>query len=78
MCGIAGYVDSRSADSAEDWAHTAQAMAAPLRHRGPHGAGVWTDPAAGVALAHRRLAVVDLSPAGHQPMTSSCGRWLLT
>jgi asparagine synthase (glutamine-hydrolysing) len=78
MCGIAGYVDSHSACGAEDWARTAQAMAAPLRHRGPDGAGVWTDPVAGVALAHRRLAVVDLSPAGHQPMTSSCGRWVLT
>jgi asparagine synthase (glutamine-hydrolysing) len=53
-------------------------MAAPLCRRGPDDAGVWTDPAAGVALAHRRLAVLDRSPAGHQPMTSSCGRCVLT
>ena len=53
-------------------------MAATLRHRGPNSSGVWTDPAAGVAFAHRRLAVVDLSDAGHQPMMSSCGRWVLT
>jgi asparagine synthase (glutamine-hydrolysing) len=78
MCGIAGFVDSRCAYSAEGWARTAAAMAAPLRHRGPDDAGVWADPAAGVALAHRRLAVLDLSPVGHQPMASSCGRWVLT
>jgi hypothetical protein len=67
MCGFAGFVDSRCAHSAERWAHTAAAMAAPLRHRGPDDAGVWIDPAAGVALAHRRLAVLDLSPAGLNP-----------
>ena len=78
MCGIAGLVDSRCAYSAEDLARTAEAMAAPLRHRGPDDAGVWADPAAGVALAHRRLAILDLSPAGHQPMASSCDRWVLT
>jgi asparagine synthase (glutamine-hydrolysing) len=78
MCGVAGFVDNRGAYRAEDWTHTVAAMAVPLRHRGPDDAGVWTDPAAGVALAHRRLAILDLSPAGHQPMTSSCGRWVLT
>src|SRR5215831_2333514 len=78
MCGVAGLVDTRCAYGAEDWARTAAAMAEPLRHRGPDGSGVWTDPAAGVALAHRRLAVLDLSTAGHQPMKSSCGRLVLT
>jgi len=78
MCGIAGFVDKRCAYNAGDGAHTAAAMVAPLRHRGPDDAGVWTDPAAGVALAHRRLAVLDQSPAGHQPMMSSCGRWVLS
>jgi asparagine synthase (glutamine-hydrolysing) len=77
MCGIAGFVANRFAYSADTWTRTAAAMAAPLRHRGPDGAGVWVDPEAGVALAHRRLAVLDPSPAGHQPMASSCGRWLL-
>ena len=78
MCGVAGFLDNRCADSAEQCAHTAAAMAARLRHRGPDDAGEWTDPAAGVALAHRRLGILDLSPAGHQPMTSSCGRCVLS
>jgi len=78
MCGIAGFVDNRCDRSAEDLGRTAATMAASLRHRGPDDAGVWVDPASGVALAHRRLAVLDLSPTGHQPMVSSCGRWVLT
>lgn len=77
MCGIAGFRDGHAAPGVEHWARTAAAMAAPLRHRGPDDAGVWADPAAGVGLAHRRLAVVDLSPAGHQPMLSASGRWVL-
>lgn len=76
MCGIAGFVDRRNAGSA-DYPRIAEAMAAPLRHRGPDDAGVWADPLAGVAFAHRRLAILDLSPAGHQPMISSCGRCVL-
>jgi asparagine synthase (glutamine-hydrolysing) len=77
MCGIAGFACRREY-SAEELDSIAAAMAEPMRDRGPDDAGVWTDPAAGVALAHRRLAVVDLSPAGRQPMTSSCGRLVLT
>jgi asparagine synthase (glutamine-hydrolysing) len=52
-------------------------MAARLHHRGPDDAGAWTDPATGVALAHRRLSVIDLSPAGHQPMLSASGRYVM-
>ena len=78
MCGIAGFLDGRRAYGSHYWADVVQAMMAPLRHRGPDDAGYWTDPTSGVALAHRRLAVVDLSAAGHQPMTSSCGRCVLT
>ncbi len=48
-----------------------------LAHRGPDDAGIWCDPGAGIALGHRRLAVLDLSPQGHQPMVSACGRYVL-
>jgi asparagine synthase (glutamine-hydrolysing) len=60
MCGIAGII------GAGDWLGTVEAMTETLRHRGPDGGGTWSVP--GVALGHRRLAIVDLSPAGHQPM----------
>ncbi len=78
MCGIVGFVDCRCANKEETISHTALAMATTLRHRGPDDAGVWTDATAGVALAHRRLAILDLSSSGHQPIQSSCGRWVLT
>ena len=52
-------------------------MADALRHRGPDDAGTWADAACGLALGHRRLAIVDLSPAGHQPMVSACGQFVI-
>jgi asparagine synthase (glutamine-hydrolysing) len=52
-------------------------MADQLVHRGPDDSGVWVDAEAGIALGFRRLAIVDLSPAGHQPMTSSDGRHVI-
>ena len=53
-------------------------MSAQLRHRGPDDEGVWADPEVGVALGHRRLSIIDLSPAGHQPMVSRSGRYVLS
>ncbi len=52
-------------------------MASALAHRGPDASGVWVDEAIGIALAHRRLSVLELSTAGAQPMTSACGRYVI-
>ena len=52
-------------------------MSAVLSHRGPDDFGTWVDAHAGIALVHRRLSVIDLSPAGHQPMLSASGRYVL-
>ncbi len=73
MCGVTGYwqVTGHSAEAAEA---IVGAMAQQIVYRGPDDSGVWVDEAAGVALAHRRLAILDLSPAGHQPMLSAGGR----
>lgn len=75
MCGLTGFAFA-SGPSAELEA-TARSMANRIRHRGPDDEGVWVDPAAGFALGHRRLAILDTSPAGHQPMISPNGRWVL-
>ncbi len=75
MCGIAGYYDPLHPASAQD--ATARAMAHAIAHRGPDGAGAWSDPATGIAFGHRRLAIIDLTPAGAQPMASADGRWML-
>ena len=53
-------------------------MAQAMAHRGPDGWGVWADPDAGLALSHRRLAIIDLTAAGAQPMVSSDGRWAIS
>ncbi len=76
MCGIAGLLDPGWRGTGEELAGLAQAMATPLAHRGPDDHGTWCDPAAGVGFGHRRLAVIDLSPAGRQPMASADGRWV--
>src|SRR5690606_11281360 len=74
MCGLAGFLSARPG---EPGLPRAQAMANAIRHRGPDDAGAWADDEAGIALGHRRLAIVDLSAAGHQPMLSSSGRYVL-
>ncbi len=78
MCGIAGLVDFDRGTPADALGAAASRMAARLAHRGPDDAGVWVDEAAGVALAHRRLSILDLSPEGHQPMTSADDRWVVS
>ena len=78
MCGIAGLIDPALVGATADLTGRARAMADALAHRGPDGAGVWSDADAGVALSHRRLAIVDLTPSGAQPMVSSDGRWVIS
>jgi asparagine synthase (glutamine-hydrolysing) len=78
MCGIAGLWEQRARSAPEALVHAAGRMADALRHRGPDAGGVWYDAAAGLALGHRRLSIIDLSPAGAQPMVSSCGRFVLS
>lgn len=73
MCGIAGLISGGRTPPA-----AAARMIGPIAHRGPDDEGVWTDDEAGVGLGHRRLSIVDLSTAGHQPMHSADGRLVLT
>ena len=77
MCGISGFLESCPANSAETLTSIALRMANTLRHRGPDDGGAWVDPRAGIALSMRRLAILDLSPAGHQPMQSASGRYMV-
>jgi len=76
MCGITGFW-REPAESAQVMTQWGDAMNRALQHRGPDDGGVWTDHAAGLVLANRRLAILDLSPAGHQPMISHCGRYVI-
>jgi asparagine synthase (glutamine-hydrolysing) len=72
MCGITSFLGAGPIDIT-----MAERMAAQISHRGPDDAGVWVDQAAGLAMVHRRLAILELSPAGHQPTVSPGGRFLL-
>ncbi|MFN3359627.1 MAG: asparagine synthetase B family protein, partial [Pseudomonas sp.] len=76
MCGLTGFWQPGGCRH-DGAAVTVRRMADALAHRGPDDAGVWVDAAAGVTLGHRRLAIVDLSPAGHQPMASASGRFVI-
>lgn len=72
MCGIAGLAGNFNTS---DGTAIVRRMADALTHRGPDDAGVWLDD--GIALAHRRLSIIDLSSAGHQPMQSASGRYVV-
>lgn len=75
MCGLAGLVCTASEQAA--LVSVAEAMGRTIVHRGPDDSGVWTDPTCGIALSHRRLSIIDVSAAGHQPMTSADGRYVI-
>ena len=77
MCGIAGFAlkGGFEADSAK---REARAMADAIIHRGPDGSGAWVDGAAGIAMSHRRLSIIDLSSTGAQPMHSDSNRYVIS
>ena len=77
MCGIVGILLAPHAREPRALSAIAE-MAATLHHRGPDGDGFWLDSEAGIALGHRRLAIIDLSDAGRQPMLSSSERFVMT
>jgi asparagine synthase (glutamine-hydrolysing) len=73
MCGIIGFID-RAIQYPEQ---ILKRMTDAITHRGPDDEGIWHDRYTGVGLGHRRLSILDLSPAGHQPMISQCGRYVI-
>lgn len=77
MCGIAGFIDTSLSRSSDTLRANAEAMATCLAHRGPDAQGIWVEEKTGIALAHRRLAIIDLSPLGEQPMHSADGRFVI-
>lgn len=77
MCGIAGQLKWPGQSTESSLLNECSRMADAIIHRGPDDHGVWVKPEFGVGLAHRRLAIVDLSPAGHQPMLSVSGRYVM-
>ncbi len=77
MCGLAGFFGGTASLAAAEAERIGAAMAGCIRHRGPDHSAVWSDAEAGILLAHNRLAIVDLSPAGDQPMESQSGRYVI-
>ncbi|MGE0056197.1 MAG: asparagine synthase (glutamine-hydrolyzing) [Hyphomicrobium sp.] len=77
MCGFAGFIDFPRAHTADSLERIVNQMGNAIAHRGPDDSQSWTDAECGVALAFRRLAILDLSPAGRQPMHSRSGRYVI-
>jgi len=75
MCGLSGFFKHPA--TATEMESLVLRMNDQLLHRGPDDGGIWLDPSCGIALGQRRLSIIDLSPAGHQPMHSSCGRYVI-
>src|SRR5687768_8416962 len=78
MCGIAGYLDGHISGSlAGEGAALLRRMGQAIVHRGPDDSGVWVDANVGIGLVQQRLSIIDLSSAGHQPMHSTSGRYVV-
>jgi asparagine synthase (glutamine-hydrolysing) len=69
MCSLAGFLSNINLGTFAELTEIANSMGQSIEHRGPDHGGVWVDEQAGVALSHRRLSIIDLSPAGAQPMS---------
>jgi asparagine synthase (glutamine-hydrolysing) len=78
MCGIAGIIDKRGKFGAARLGQLVKEAADRMQHRGPDDCGVWVSPDGRCALSHRRLSIIDVSSAGHQPMASRSGRSIIT
>lgn len=78
MCGLAGFWQRSGTESAIELKSIIEQMTHRLVHRGSDDKGTWVDPNIGLGFGHRRLAILDLSPEGHQPMTSENGRYIIT
>ncbi len=77
MCGITGFWDCSKSRSNAELTSVVTRMTDIIRHRGPDDSGTWADEGSGIALGFRRLAIVDLSPTGHQPMFSTDERYVM-
>jgi asparagine synthase (glutamine-hydrolysing) len=77
MCGITGFLTQPNHMTEAGLKALAADMADAIRRRGPDSQGTWSDPEAGIAFGHLRLAIIDLSPAGHQPMAAPSGRYVI-
>lgn len=78
MCGIAGFLDPENILGKDLWPDTLNKLGQAIIHRGPDAGDIWFDHYSGIGLCHRRLSILDLSPAGAQPMTSHSGRFITT
>jgi asparagine synthase (glutamine-hydrolysing) len=76
MCGIAGFW-KKTGESRDALCGQISSMSEAVHHRGPDDGGTWVDEQSGIALANRRLAILDLSASGHQPFFSRCGRFVI-
>jgi asparagine synthase (glutamine-hydrolysing) len=77
MCGITGFWNFSNSETNADLTAAINRMSDRIRHRGPDDSGSWVDQGSGVALGFRRLAILDLSPTGHQPMFSANERYVM-
>lgn len=78
MCGISGFLECNTVNTDVSFMDSIKRMNASLVHRGPDNDGCWYDIEAGIALGHRRLSIIDVSPEGNQPMISASGRYVIT